>query len=146
MYHNYIRNATSDFIFENVKKNVKVDRTMLLLHFLKYYSICAIILYLVMVWGLSGYRQKKGENLWNADIKHIEELHEDAVRAKFDKILNINNHLLHKCLSYFLIVWGRAHQVVELTIYGTALSPMPIIFITVASSSINSFLRLISIV
>ena len=37
------------------------------------------------------------ERLGCVNVKHLEELYEDAVRAKFDKIWSNDNHPLHNC-------------------------------------------------
>ena len=40
------------------------------------------------------------------NVKHIAELYEDAVRAKFDKIWSNDNHPLHNCFRLLPSVSG----------------------------------------
>ena len=46
------------------------------------------------------------ERLGCVNVKHLEELYEDAVRAKFDKIWSNDNHPLHNCFRLKLLPHG----------------------------------------
>ena len=85
-------------------KNVKVDHTILTLFYTS--IIQSVLSFCISSWfgncsdGDIGKLSKIvncAERLGCVNVKHLEELYEDAVRAKFDKIWSNDNHPLHNC-------------------------------------------------
>ena len=85
-------------------KNVKVDRTILTLFHTS--IIQSVLSFCISSWfgncSDGGIRKliktvKCAERLGCVNVKHLEELYEDAVCAKFDKIWSNDNHPHHNC-------------------------------------------------
>ena len=85
-------------------KNVKADRTILTLFYTS--IIQSVLSFCISSWfgncsdGDIGKLSKIvncAERLGCVNVKHLEELYEDTVRAKFDKIWSNDNHPLHNC-------------------------------------------------
>ena len=92
---------------------MKVDRTILRLFYTS--IIQSVLSFCISSWfgscsdgdtGKLGKTVKCAERLACVNVKHLEELYEDAVRAKFDKIWTNDNHPLNNCFRLLPSVSG----------------------------------------